>query len=33
MAKIYIKKGAYIAYQRTTWQGEVEIAGEVIKYR
>ena len=33
MAKIYIKKGAYVAYQRTTYQGEVEIAGEVIKYR
>tara|TARA_B110000259_G_scaffold146126_1_gene164676 strand:- start:2500 stop:2787 length:288 start_codon:yes stop_codon:yes gene_type:complete len=33
MAKIYIKKGAYVAYQRTTYQGEVEIAGEEIIYR
>lgn len=33
MAKINIKEGAYIKYQRTTWQGEVEIKGETIIYR
>lgn len=33
MAKINIKEGAYIRYQRTTWQGEVEINGESITYR
>jgi hypothetical protein len=33
MAKINIKECAYITYQRTTWQGEVEIKGKTITYR
>jgi hypothetical protein len=33
MAQINIKEAAYCAYQRTTWQGMVEIKGETITYR
>jgi hypothetical protein len=33
MTKINIKEGAGIVYQRTTFQGVVEINGETITYR
>ena len=33
MAKITIKKEASLIYQRSTWQGTVEISGESITYR
>lgn len=33
MAKFKITEEAYLKYQLTTWQGEVEINGEKIIYR
>jgi hypothetical protein len=33
MAKFKVIDEAYIKYQMTTWQGEIEINGETILYR
>lgn len=33
MAKFKVIEEAYIKYQMTTWQGEIEINGETILYR
>lgn len=33
MATFKVKEEAYIKYQMTTWQGEIEINGETILYR
>jgi len=33
MVKITVKESAYEKYSLTTWQGEVEINGEIITYR
>ena len=33
MAKFKVIDEAYIRYQMTTWQGEIEINGETILYR
>lgn len=33
MAKFKVIDEAYVKYQMTTWQGEIEINGETILYR
>lgn len=33
MAIFTVKEEAYIKYQMTTWQGEIEMDGEAIAYR
>ena len=33
MATFKVKEEAYVKYQMTTWQGEIEINGETILYR
>lgn len=33
MATLTVKEEAYVRYSMTTWQGEVEIDGEEIRYR
>ena len=33
MATFTVKEEAYVRYQMTTWQGEIEMDGETIAYR
>jgi len=33
MAKLKVTSEAYVKYSMTTWQGEIEMNGEVICYR
>ena len=33
MATFTVKEEAYVKYQMTTWQGEIEMEGESITYR